>query len=149
MSLVAVIPARSGSKRIPDKNITKVGNHPLLAYSIAQAQQSEVVDRILVATDSPAYRDIALTYGAEVPSLRSSDISGDKSADIEWVNWTIQEWQLGTTSEYFAILRHAPLRRGIDIRAAWEKLRSDTRAELDPRSHQNIDTSRQDVDSQR
>lgn len=130
MSLVAVIPARSGSKRIPDKNITKIGNHPLLAYSIAQAKQSEVVDRIYVATDSPEYQEIALAYGAEVPSLRSSDISGDKSADIEWVNWTIQEWQLNTTNEYLAILRPtAPLRRGIDIRTAWEKLRSDRKAD--------------------
>lgn len=72
----ALIPARSGSKGLPNKNILAVGGHPLLAYSIAFAQRLSV-DRILVSTDSKHYADIAVKYGAECPYLRGSSASSD------------------------------------------------------------------------
>jgi len=59
--IIALIPARSGSKRIKDKNIKKLGNHPLLAYSIQSALESEIFDSVVCATDSKLYADIA-TY---------------------------------------------------------------------------------------
>ena len=85
ISSVAFIPARSGSKRVKNKNIKLLDGHPLMAYSIRAAIDSEVFDAVICATDSPEYAEVAKHYGAEVPFLRPSDISGDKSADIDWV----------------------------------------------------------------
>lgn len=81
--VVAIIPARSGSKSVKDKNIRIMNGKPMLAYSIEHALASARVDRVIVSTDSPAYRDIALAYGADVPFLRPAEISQDKSLDIE------------------------------------------------------------------
>ena len=69
-SIVALIPARSGSKRVPDKNIRTLAGHPLIAYSIAAALQSKIFKTVLVSTDSERYADIARHYGAEVPFFR-------------------------------------------------------------------------------
>ena len=82
---VAFIPARSGSKRITDKNIKLLNGHPLMAYSIRAAIDSNVFDTVICATDCEEYADIAKFYGAKVPFLRPESISGDKSPDIEWV----------------------------------------------------------------
>ena len=82
---VAFIPARSGSKRVPNKNIKLLGGHPMLAYTIQAAVDSGIFDAVICATDSEQYADIARHYGAEVPFLRSAAISGDKSPDVEWV----------------------------------------------------------------
>ena len=67
---VALIPARSGSKRIKDKNILKINGHPLLAYTIRVALNCKIFDRIVCVTDSKKYAKIAEKYGAEVPVLR-------------------------------------------------------------------------------
>ncbi len=80
MRAYALIPARSGSKGVPNKNIRKIAGHPLLAYSIAFAKKIGF-DRILVSTDSPEYRDIALAYGAECPFLRSAEASSDTAME--------------------------------------------------------------------
>lgn len=82
-NIIAIIPARSGSKSVKDKNIRIMNGKPMLAYSIEHALQSKKVERVIVSTDSPNYRDIALRYGAEVPFLRPAEISGDTSLDIE------------------------------------------------------------------
>ncbi len=83
--VVAVIPARSGSKGVVDKNIKLLGGHPLIAYSIAAAQLTSGIGRIIVSTDSVEYASIARKYGAEVPFLRPPKISGDNSTDYEWI----------------------------------------------------------------
>lgn len=83
MKVVAIIPARSGSKGLPNKNILNFKGKPLLAHSIEQAKESELIDRVIVSTDSPEYAEIALRYGAEVPFLRPDNISGDLTLDIE------------------------------------------------------------------
>ena len=91
MSLVAIIPARSGSKGVPGKNIKLLGGIPLFAYSIIAAKMMPSVSRVIVSTDSNEYAEIAILYGAEVPFLRPIDISGDKSTDydlfIHALNW--------------------------------------------------------------
>ena len=74
---IAIIPARSGSKRIPLKNIRDFYGKPLLAYSIEAAKQASVFDKIIVSTDSQEVADVALSYGAEVPFLRPAELSGD------------------------------------------------------------------------
>lgn len=81
--VLAIIPARSGSKSVKDKNIRIMNGKPMLAYSIEQALKSSKIDRVIVSTDSQKYQAIAKEYGAEVPFLRPADISQDASLDIE------------------------------------------------------------------
>jgi len=76
MKVYALIPARSGSKSLPNKNVLEIDGHPLIAYSIAFARKL-AIDRIIVSTDSEAYRAIALRYGGECPYLRGADASSD------------------------------------------------------------------------
>lgn len=81
--VLAVIPARSGSKSVKDKNVRLINGKPMLAYSIEHAQQAKSITRIIVSTDSEAYAEIARAYGAEVPFLRPAEIATDTSLDIE------------------------------------------------------------------
>ena len=83
--ILALIPARSGSKGLPDKNLRQLGNHPLLAWSIRACTLSKLINRIIVSTDSSEYASVAKNYGAEVPFLRPPEISLDKSTDLEFV----------------------------------------------------------------
>lgn len=75
--VIAVIPARGGSKRVAGKNIRLLGGKPLIAYSIEAALESGVMDRIVVSTDSEEIASVAREWGAEVPFLRSAEISDD------------------------------------------------------------------------
>ena len=119
---VAFIPARSGSKRVPNKNIRPLAGHPLLAYTVRAAVDSGIFDAVICATDSEQYADVARHYGAEVPFLRSAAISGDKSPDIEWVAWILEILKKqGRDYEIFSILRPTnPFRLPETIRSAWE-----------------------------
>ncbi|WP_291988340.1 acylneuraminate cytidylyltransferase family protein [Candidatus Accumulibacter sp. ACC007] len=128
---VALVPARSGSKRVPDKNIRSLGGHPLLAYTIQAALSSGVFDAVICATDSEAYAEVARHYGAEVPFLRSTEISGDKSPDIEWVVWMLQKLKESHREfDAFSILRPtSPFRLPETIRRAWSLFLEDPRAD--------------------
>ncbi len=88
---IALIPARSGSKGLPHKNIKLLGNHPLIAWSIIAASKANDIDRVIVSTDSEEYATIAKKYGADVPFLRPAEISGDRSTDYDFIihalNW--------------------------------------------------------------
>jgi CMP-N,N'-diacetyllegionaminic acid synthase len=118
---VALIPARSGSKRVVDKNIKLLNGHPLLAYTITAAKQSCIFDDVICATDSDLYAEIAIYYGAEVPSLRPHSISGDKSPDIEWVRWILEVLKANNRSfDIFSILRPtSPFRLPSTIKRAF------------------------------
>jgi len=120
-SIVALIPARAGSKRVPDKNIRPLAGHPLIAYTISAALQSEVFSAVLVSTDSQLYADIAKHYGAEVPYLRPTELAGDLSPDIEWVEHTLNRLrQDGREYDCFSILRPtSPFRLPETIQRAW------------------------------
>ena len=83
--VVAIIPARFGSKGVVDKNVKLLAGYPLIAYSIAAARLASRIDRIIVSTDSKEYAGIAEKYGAEVPFLRPAEISGDASTDYDFV----------------------------------------------------------------
>tara|TARA_X000000950_G_scaffold9140_2_gene10137 strand:- start:37873 stop:38685 length:813 start_codon:yes stop_codon:yes gene_type:complete len=85
MKTYALIPARSGSKGVPDKNIMKLNGHPLLGWSIAAAKKSKLIDRVVVSTNSKEYADIAIRYGADIPFMRPDEISDDTSTDFEFV----------------------------------------------------------------
>ena len=80
--VLALIPARGGSKGIPHKNIKEFAGHPLIAYSIAAAQQSNLVTRIIVSTDDEEIAAIARKLGAETPFLRPDEFSGDHALDL-------------------------------------------------------------------
>lgn len=82
LNVVAIIPARGGSKGIPHKNIKLFAGYPLIAYSIAAAKESEYVSRILVSTDDPEIAAVARDWGAETPFLRPAEISGDTTLDL-------------------------------------------------------------------
>ena len=99
MQILAVIPARSGSKSLPHKNIKLLNGIPLLAYSIEHAKQSKYDMRIVVSTDSEDYAKIAREYGAEVPFLRPSSISQDNSTDLECMQHCLQFFKISEDYE--------------------------------------------------
>lgn len=81
--VLAIIPARSGSKSVKDKNIRMINGKPMMAYSIGHALQAECIDRVIVSTDSGKYAQIAREYGAEVPFLRPTEYATDMALDID------------------------------------------------------------------
>lgn len=83
MEILAVIPARAGSKSVKNKNIRIVNGKPLLAHSIAHALAAKSVNRVILSTDSEEYAEIGRKYGAEVPFLRPAEFAGDLSTDLE------------------------------------------------------------------
>ena len=125
-SIVGLIPARSGSKRIAHKNMRQLGGHPLIAYTIAAARQSGIFDRIVVSTDSDEYATVARHYGAEVPCLRPAEMASATSPDVEWVRHMIGHLaEAGQTFDCFSILRPtSPFRTAGTIRRAWELFRA-------------------------
>jgi len=130
-SVVALIPARVGSKRVPGKNVRALGGHPLIAYTIAPAIESGVFDAVIVSTDSEEIADIARSYGAEVPFMRPAAFAGDTSPDIEWVEYTLKTLaEQGRPFEAFSVLRPtSPFRSPDTIRRAWEAFAADPRAD--------------------
>ena len=117
---LAIIPARSGSKGLKDKNIKELNNKPMIAYTIEAAQKSKIFDDIIVSTDSQKYAEIAKKWGATVPFLRSPSLATDTSATNDVVLYTIQELKsLGFEYDYFMILQPtSPLRETADILGA-------------------------------
>lgn len=83
MEVLALIPARSGSKSVKDKNIRDIAGKPMIAYSIEHAKQSKYINRVIVSTDSEKYAEIARKYGAETPFLRPAQYAQDSSLDID------------------------------------------------------------------
>jgi CMP-N,N'-diacetyllegionaminic acid synthase len=121
--VVAFIPARQGSKRVPGKNVRLLNGHPMLAYTIAAALESGVFDSVIVSTDSVAIAEVARHYGAEVPFLRPSVFAGDKSPDIEWLEHAMQELEdRDRRWDAFSLLRPtSPFRTAETIRRAWTR----------------------------
>src|SRR5262245_22108602 len=81
-SVVAIVPARGGSKGIPRKNVREVGGHPLIAYSIAAGLASPLVSRVIVSTDNEEIASVARAYGAEVPFMRPAELAADDTPDL-------------------------------------------------------------------
>jgi CMP-N-acetylneuraminic acid synthetase len=121
-TIVGLIPARAGSKRVPDKNIRPLAGHPVMAYTIAAALQSEIFSDVIVSTDSEQYAEIARYYGAEVPFLRPLALAGDVSPDIEWLEYTLKKLEEeGRKYDCFSILRPtSPFRLPETIQRAWQ-----------------------------
>src|SRR3972149_11481592 len=84
MKILAFIPARAGSKRIPNKNIKHLNKKPLIVYTIEAAKKSKYINRIVVSTDSEEIANVAKKYGAEVPFLRPESISQSDSTEMQF-----------------------------------------------------------------
>ena len=83
MNILAVIPARSGSKSVPHKNIRDICGKPMIAYSIEHALSSKYINRVIVSTDSEEYAEISRQYGAEVPFIRPAEYATDTALDFD------------------------------------------------------------------
>jgi CMP-N,N'-diacetyllegionaminic acid synthase len=120
-SAVALIPARSGSERVRNKNVRPLAGHPLLAYAVSAARDAGVFDRIVCSTDSGKIAEVAQRYGAEVPFLRPSKLATSTSPDIEWITHALE--QFDEHYDLFAIVRATnPFRRGDTLRRGFEQL---------------------------
>lgn len=128
---IALIPARSGSKRVHNKNILPLAGHPLLAYTIQAAKESGIFSDIIVSTDSPDIVHIAKQYAARIPFLRPAAFASDTSPDIEWVEFTLKKLQeRNTTADCFSILRPtSPFRTAQTIKRAWQEYTADGEAD--------------------
>jgi len=112
-SVLALIPARSGSERVRDKNVRPLAGHPLLAYAIASAQQSGIFDRVVCSTDSGKIAEVAQRYGAETPFLRPKELATSTSPDIEWIKHALAQFE--EHYDLFAIVRATNPFRGPDV----------------------------------
>lgn len=117
---VAIIPARGGSKRIPRKNIKPFAGFPIIAHSIAAAQEASLFDRIIVTTDDEEIADVARSYGAEIPFIRPEELSDDHTPTIPVIAHAIRMLQEAGESIEAAccIYATAPFVRACDIREA-------------------------------
>ena len=125
MRNLAIIPARSGSKGLKDKNIKLMNGKPLLAYSIDAAKTSGVFGEIMVSTDSQKYADIAVENGANVPFLRSAENSSDNASSWDMVLEVIRRYrEIGREFDTVCLLQPtSPLRTGDDIVGAYNLFR--------------------------
>ncbi|KKR37511.1 MAG: Acylneuraminate cytidylyltransferase [Parcubacteria group bacterium GW2011_GWF2_40_10] len=129
--IVAIIPARGGSKNIPKKNIINLGGFPLIAYSIAAAKLSKKINRVMVDTDNEEIADISKKFGAEIPYLRPKEFATDFSTDFDFMNHSIGWFQENKKEipDYIVHLRPTtPLREPCRIDEAIEKIISNKKA---------------------
>lgn len=120
---LAIIPARSGSKGLKDKNIKLLNGKPLIWYSINSALKSGIFDTVMVSTDSPQYANIAVDCGAEVPFLRSAITAADNSGSWDVVREVLNSYERFENKEFdtFCLLQPtSPLRTEQDIIKAYD-----------------------------
>lgn len=125
MKNIAIIPARSGSKGVKDKNIRNLCGKPLIAYSIEAAVKSGEFDEVMVSTDSEKYAEIAKQYGAKVPFLRSAETASDTASSWDMVEEVLRGYKsMGIDFDTFCLLQPtSPLRTAEDIKNAYDLYR--------------------------
>lgn len=121
--MIAIIPARGGSKGLPGKNILPLCGKPMIAYAIEEAKKSKYIDHVVVSTDDQKIADIALQYGAEVPFLRPDFLASDTAQAVDNYIYTIErlskEWNIAI-DEFVVLQPTSPLRIVEDIDGAIE-----------------------------
>ncbi len=127
---IAIIPARGGSKRIPNKNIKLFAGQPMISYSIKAAQETGLFDSIIVSTDSEAIADVAGIYGAEVPFIRPAELADDFTGTapvlLHSLNWLNKH---GFSPDHFCcIYATAPFARPAFIRRGFHVLKREEAA---------------------
>ena len=117
MKNLAIIPARSGSKELKDKNIKLLNGKPLIYYTIEAAIKSKMFDEIMVSTDSKKYAEIAKQYGAKVPFMRNSELSNDTASSWDVVRDVLDKYkEVGKEFDTVALLQPtSPLRTAKEI----------------------------------
>lgn len=132
MKILAIIPARGGSKGLPNKNILPLAGHPLIAWSIAAGLALPEIDRVLVTTDSEEIASISRKYGAETPFIRPAELAGDFSTDLETFQHALQ-W-LAENEDYrpdlvFQLRPTSPIRFRSEMETCIRLLREHPKAE--------------------
>ena len=116
-NVLAIIPARGGSKGLPRKNLLEAGGLPLIAWTIAAAQNSEVIGRLILSSDDDEIMSTAKAFGCEVPFRRPVELSGDSASSIDVVLHALRELP---RFDYVVLLQPtSPLRTNVDIDAAF------------------------------
>lgn len=125
-NILAIVPARGGSKGIPRKNILPINGKPLIAYTIEAAKGSKYINKTVVSTDDKEIADISKKFGAEIPCLRPSELADDNSSTIDCIIHMVKFLQEKQNyfPDYVCILQcTSPLRNYSDIDGALEKLK--------------------------
>jgi len=125
-SVLAIIPARGGSKRLPEKNIKALCGKPLIAWSIEQARGCDDIDRIVVSTEDENIAKVAKQFGAEVPFIRPLELATDTASTIDVISHAIDwlEEKESYRPEYIVLLQAtSPLRVVEDIKGAIQTLK--------------------------
>lgn len=119
-SFLAIIPARSGSKGIKDKNIINLKGKPLIAYTIETAKESQIFDEIMVSTDSLKIAEISKSFGAKVPFLRPKELATDNAKSLDVILHALNYYiNKNIEFDYFVLLQPtSPLRNSKDIKDA-------------------------------
>ena len=127
MKNIAIIPARSGSKGLIDKNIMELNRKPLIYYTINAAIESKCFDEVMVSTDSERYAMIAKECGANVPFLRSDVNSNDSASSWDVVREVLSKYkESGQSFNYVTLLQPtSPLRTAEDIKGAFDVLKEE------------------------
>lgn len=122
MRHIAIIPARSGSKGVKNKNIKELNGKPLMAYTIEAALKSDIFDCVHVSTDSEQYAEVAKKYGAEEPFLRKKKLAGDASSTWDALRWTVEEYgKRGIQFDTVTLLQPtSPMRNAENIKEAFD-----------------------------
>jgi CMP-N-acetylneuraminic acid synthetase len=136
--VIALIPARGGSRRVPRKNLRLTGGKPLIAWTIEAARAASCVDRVIVTTDDREIADVATQHGAEVPFLRPPSLATDGAASADVVGHALRELRLheGSNSPFVLLQPTSPLRTSQDIDAAAALLvKGDAVVSVTPAAH--------------
>ena len=120
---ICIIPARSGSKRIKNKNIKKINNKPIISYVINTAIKSNLFSRVIVTTDSKKISNIAIKYGAEVPFLRNKKLSDDYTTTKDVILDCIKHVSSEKEPYHFCIYPTASLLNVSDLKKAFKKIK--------------------------
>lgn len=125
--ILAVITARSGSKRLLNKNILNLAGKPLIAWTIEAGKKSRYIDKLIVSTDTNEIKNVSQYYGAEVPFLRPTELSADNSDSVSVLKHAID--YTNENFDYILLLQPtSPLRSAEDIDKAIEMLNDNTQA---------------------
>ena len=124
--MIAIIPARGGSKGLPRKNIKLLKDKPLIAYTIEAALDSKTITKVLVSTDDAEIADVALKYGAEVPFMRPEHLATDTAKSIDVLTYTCERLEReghSSIEEFMVLQPTSPLRQAKHIDEAFNLYR--------------------------
>lgn len=122
--VLAIVPARKGSKGLPLKNVRLLAGKPLLAWPIAAARASAHVDRVIISTDDQGFADLAVAHGADAPFLRPAELASDTAPSIGFILHAVETLaEAGDVYDYVVLLEPtSPLTEGSDVDAALQQL---------------------------